>query len=68
MKSKTIYLTPSARDRFDDYAYANAFEKDIGAEVALGLGDYINVYSTDKVVIARAVLVIGTSNVVEVVP
>lgn len=61
----TLYLNPSARDRFDDFAYASAFEKEIGAEIALGLGDFINVFSKNEVVIARAVLTIGTSNVVE---
>lgn len=62
----TIYLASYATA--DVFARATALEEHLGVEVALGFGDWINVYTKKADVVNKAVAFIGDTNVVEVVP
>jgi hypothetical protein len=60
----TIYLTKRGYDRVSRGYHA--LEKELGVDIGLGLGDFVNIMSRDPRVIDRAVSLIGAANIVEI--
>lgn len=60
----SLYLTERGRERADRHFWR--LERAAGVEVALGSGDWINVYTTEEWRLRRVAMVLGFAEVIEI--
>jgi hypothetical protein len=60
-----LYLTERGRQRAERMPF-DRLERAAGAEVSLGAGDWINVYTLDEWRVRRVAMLIGFAEVIEV--